>query len=89
MSWRPDGWENPYSDKWEEIEDSGGETVNTHEAFEAGADAMYEGLMKLDGYVGCSDDGEQSYIFPAFGCPCIDGKWVKGKFVFIPEEVKE
>ena len=86
--WRPDGWENPNSrymetdngvcsnPEWEEFE----------AGFEAGADAMLKALNSIECSIQCN--GGTMLIAPAFEWPQTEGKWIKGKFVFIPDEEK-
>ena len=42
MAYRPEGWENPYSEHGAVLKEMGNEI-----AFEAGADAMLEAIWKL------------------------------------------
>jgi len=82
--YRPEGWENPYpipspsiyshvlpSDEVMEIYKTDRPLVEKHEAFEAGADAMFEGLRKKAVTLRIAD---QDIDVPGFD------------IVFIPEE---
>ena len=73
-NYRPEGFKNPYSEKPFSFED-----CKLQEAFEAGADAMLEGLRKQGD---CSINELVSLmIHHVTGLAQNDGKWV-----FIPEE---
>lgn len=73
-NWRSDGWVNPYYSEQQQ----GGETLLVvtpeSESFEAGADAIYKYLLSQT---------HQDWLATEEGENC------KGKWVFIPEEVKE
>jgi len=43
MPWRPKGWENPYGVEWDIAQNM----IDEKLIFEAGADAMLEGLRKM------------------------------------------
>jgi len=81
MSWRPEGWENPFT------EDKHNDFESVDDSYEAGADAMLEAL-KGDGlnvdisagvrvYIG----GKPNLLYRTKGTPT-----GKGKLVFIPDE---
>ena len=81
---RPEGWKNPYyshgnGDSLMSIAESGQEPLK-HEAYEAGADAMLEGLLNsAESYhpnSGILKDKLKKHSFP------------KGRLVFIPEETE-
>ena len=81
MQYRPEGWENPYQD--EPHEECGCFQCGVHLGFEAGADAMLEGLKKgamfIPGVLAGADD-----FMLKVGIPNN-----RGYLVFIPDVVVE
>jgi len=81
--YRPDGWENPYKKQVllltasERHEDAYAQ-LKFHDAYETGADAMLEGLIREAQRVHELESLSEQHIRRAFG---------KGTWVFIPEEV--
>jgi hypothetical protein len=87
--WRPEDWktfnqlteERPFMS---EPFDGRLPTANTY--FETGADAMLRALDKVETYVQVAGKDEL-LVAPAITFNFKkDGKWVKGKWVFIPDE---
>lgn len=94
--YRPEGWENPYliprpcvynrvlsESEWGEIFKAEEPVVRKHEAFEAGANAMLEGLKKEGERVDIATYGGANCYFPLLlTIPA------RGVAVFIPEEAR-
>lgn len=80
MSWRPEGWENPHI-MCEECNDChwGGDNCDgdmfEHEAYEAGADAMLEGLKN-----------KQRVKIYEINDPTVEMPVEGGTLIFIPED---
>jgi hypothetical protein len=74
VSWRPSGWENPCGD-----DNLTGQSAK--EAFEAGADAILEGLRKEPLLILKGLSAYPGNLNPIYG-------QVFGTLVFIPDEVK-
>lgn len=78
--YRPEGWDG-YEGAHNALRDDNSWLEDEHTAcYEAGADAMLEGLLKLP--VSLKKDGQTWLIDPAFAI----NAWKKGYLVFIPEE---
>ncbi|KKN65897.1 hypothetical protein LCGC14_0477140 [marine sediment metagenome] len=77
MNHRPKGWKNPHGTPEQRADDSPkgliGEDKYCYDAFEAGADAMLEGLKK---------EGEYRKAYDLFN----DIPHKAGTYIFIPEE---
>jgi len=93
--YRPEGWENPFNETVESVNKKypNGIAEGCHilleagrnEGFEAGADAMLEGLLKSN-EPGC--EALRTTVTGITGDVPVTayGKAYKGKWVFIPEE---
>lgn len=80
--YRPEGWENPYSSKpIEELSQADYCLYEKDFAFEAGADAMLEGLKGYDNSIYIAEEGVDGQI-------TLPRPLIKGWLVFIPEENK-
>jgi len=58
MKYRPDNWSNPYSEHGADLDETGWEI-----AFEAGADAMLDGLLKGESFEGKVYDKLGRWVF--------------------------
>lgn len=84
--YRPEGWENPYHESYRGYSLVDGKrlpNVMGHSIFEAGADAMLEGLKK-DAYAHIRNEYDPLYEFGIDETEHLP----KGYLVFIPEEEK-
>ena len=85
MNWRPPNWGNIYKDAYGSSIDAAPEFAIQAGmqglAFEAGADAMLEALLKVDTWVQVTRD-KRMLVSPAFQVK----DWKKYKIVFIPQE---
>ena len=94
--YRPKGWVNPFDKEIQEIEKQAkrrgitdpwlGESSVGHDAYEAGADAILEGLKKKGKRqtFSLAIEGKTKMIFLSE----LESK-LKGTLVFIPEEVED
>ncbi len=76
--YRPPDFNNPYLGV---DEDGFDKEYDGYIAFEAGADALWDGLVKVDVSFKVLEDGS-FLIDPGVGFE----EWTKGKWVFLPEE---
>ena len=81
MSYRPEGWENPYDNHGAVLKEMGNEI-----AFEAGADAMLKALKGVN-KIGYHREGSGK-IDADFEVLCRGYDVVNGVIVFIPEEAE-
>lgn len=66
MSWRPEGWQNPFDARY--IVKIKGHKVCYHSLFEAGADAMLEALEKESVYAVIKDTTFAQEVRDKNGC---------------------
>ena len=81
---RPENWENPYSKQWRHPDTPEYSELSMHEAYEAGANAVLEGLKGQGVYMTAGKNGilhitPESTIYTA-------SLITKGTLVFIPDE---
>ncbi|MBA7693123.1 hypothetical protein ES703_101699 [subsurface metagenome] len=78
--WRPKNWKNPHPhDRYSDTCD-----YFCHDSFEAGADAILEGLNKMPVQVHWTGDGKGGVVFDIDPAPVID-EWCGYTLVFIPD----
>ena len=80
--WRPDNWEDDRLHECMRLTKGGGTYANIYEVYEAGADALLEGLKK--GALYRNLVGMQSASDTAVICPQFPND--KGYLIFIPDE---
>ena len=79
--YRPKGWKNPNDVFHNALDGIYSVQDAEYEAYEAGADAMYKSLQKVDTWVQVNEH-ESLIISPAFEI----ADWKNYKLVFIPKE---
>jgi len=84
--WRPEGWRNLFSPAAIEVRDKNWKPVSHHEAYEAGASAMLEGLKGGGQWIDVMPPTQRGSIMLGFEIKYTKRELVKGHLVFIPEE---